>query len=146
MAKRTDDDLIQVATALRAAVGMVKRRTRANRTTELTSPEIAVLSRLDRNGPDTIAGLARWEQITPQAMGATVGRLETRDLVVRSHDPTDKRRRLFELTPAGRERIYGARDDVNRQIAAELAERFTDAEIAVIRDAAPLIQRLAQYL
>lgn len=141
-----DDDLIQVATALRAAVGMIKRRTRANRTTELTSPEIAVLSRLDRNGPDTIAGLARWEQITPQAMGATVGRLEDRELVVRSPHPTDGRRRVFELTPAGRDRIHGARDDVTRQIAAELAGRFTDAEVAAIRDAAPLIQRLAQYL
>jgi DNA-binding MarR family transcriptional regulator len=143
---RSDDDLVSVATALRAAVGMIKRRARDNRTTDLTSPEVAVLSRLDRNGPDTVAGLARWEQITPQAMGATVGRLEARGLVQRSVDPADKRRQLLAPTAAGLEQIYGARDKVSRQIAAELAAHFTDAEIAVIRDAAPLIQRLAQYL
>jgi len=140
------DDLIPVATALRAAVGMIKRRARANQTTGLTSPEVAVLSRLDRNGPDTIAGLARWEQITPQAMGATVAGLETRGLVRRSADPADKRRQLLALTQAGVDQIYGARDEINRQLAAELGAHFTDAEIAVIRDAAPLIQRLAQYL
>jgi len=140
------DDLIPVATALRAAVGMIKRRARANQTTGLTSPEVAVLSRLDRNGPDTIAGLARWGQITPQAMGATVAGLETRDLVKRSADPADKRRQLLALTQAGVDQLYGARDEINRQLAAELAAHFTDGEIAVIRDAAPLIQRLAQYL
>jgi DNA-binding MarR family transcriptional regulator len=140
------DDLIRVATALRAAVGMIKRRARANQMTGLTSPEVAVLSRLDRNGPDTIAGLARWEQITPQAMGATVAGLEARDLVKRSADPADKRRQLLALTQAGVDQIYGARDEINRQLAAELAAHFTDGEIAVIRDAAPLIQRLAQYL
>ena len=140
------DELIPVATAIRAAVGMIKRRARANQMTGLTSPEVAVLSRLDRNGPETIAGLARWEQITPQAMGATVAGLEARGLVKRSADPADKRRQLLALTQAGVEQIYGARDEINRQIAAELAAHFTDAEIAVIRDAAPLIQRLAQYL
>lgn len=134
------------AAAVHLAVSLFYRRARETWSAELGLPARMVLSRLDRNGPDTTAGLARWEQITPQAMGATVAGLEARDLVKRSADPADKRRQLLALTQAGVDQIYGARDEINRQLAAELAAHFTDGEIAVIRDAAPLIQRLAQYL
>jgi hypothetical protein len=70
----TRDDLNRsTATAVRAAVGMIKRRTRETFTDDqVTTPELSALSQIDRTGPTTIAELARTKQITPQAMGLTV--------------------------------------------------------------------------
>lgn len=141
-----EDELLSTATALRNAVSMVKRRNHDSSASGLSRPEASVLSRLDRNGPDTIAGLARWEQITPQAMGATVAGLEERGLLLRSPDPDDRRRQLLSLTQAGTGLVHAARDDVTVRYAKVLGEHFTDDEIATVRRAAPLIERLAELL
>ena len=94
-----DADIRRTAAAVQLSVGLLKRRARETaRDRELSGPEAAVLSRLDRNGPDTTAALARWEQITPQAMGATVAALEARELIARAPDPEDGRRSILTLT------------------------------------------------
>ena len=49
----------------------------------------------------TIADLARAESVQPQSMGATLAILAEEALVDRGPDPTDGRRILFALTPAG---------------------------------------------
>ena len=143
---RGDEELLTTATAVRRAISLLKRRTRETQTRDLSLPETAVMARLDRNGPDSISGLARWEQISPQAMGATVGGLESRGLLHRIPDPDDKRRGLLSLTEAGTELLRAARDDRTKQIARALADNFTPAEIAEIRRAAPLFERIAQFL
>jgi DNA-binding MarR family transcriptional regulator len=140
-----DDELLATANAVRNAVSLVKRRTHDSGS-GLSLPEASVLSRLDRNGPDTIAGLARWEQITPQATGSTVAGLEARGLLRRSTDPTDKRRQLLSLTDAGTDIVRGARSNVTERYARVLGEHFTAAEIATIRRASALIERFAQLL
>lgn len=50
---------------------------------ELTLPEVSALSRLERAGTATASELARAEQITPQAMRATLTGLEERGLIER---------------------------------------------------------------
>lgn len=52
----------------------------------LTFSELLALSRLDRVGPATTSALARAEQITLRAMGATVTALEEHGLVERRPD------------------------------------------------------------
>jgi DNA-binding MarR family transcriptional regulator len=141
-----DADIQEAAAAVFSAVGLIKRRTRDTATTELSMPERAALSRLDRNGPDTIAGLARWEQISPQAMGVTVSGLESRGLIERAPDPADRRRVILTLTRAGTKSVRGARGAVTDILADALAEHFTDDEIAQIRSTAGLIERLAQLI
>lgn len=143
---RSEADLKLTANALRRAVGQVKRRMRNAQTSDLSAPEASVLSRLDRNGPDTIAGLARWEQVTPQTMGATVAGLEARGLVQRKPDPGDRRRFLLSLTAAGARQLYDIRDEATKRIEQALSKHLTSDEIAVIREAAPLIERVAQFL
>ncbi len=72
----------ETATRLRVGVGAFKRRTQETLAEgDLTVPQLTALSRLDRLGPCTTAELARREQITPQAMGATIASLEQRGLV-----------------------------------------------------------------
>jgi DNA-binding MarR family transcriptional regulator len=144
----TDRDAIwATATRLRVSIGAIKRRAHeALSDGDLTGPQLTALSRLDRLGPSTTAELARREQITPQAMGATIGGLEERGLVARAPDAADGRRSILRLTPAGRAAIHSERNAVAARIAAALEESFTAEERAVIEAAAPLIERLADLL
>ncbi|HEX4829673.1 MAG TPA: MarR family transcriptional regulator [Trebonia sp.] len=134
------------ANRLRVAIGAFKRRTEATADRELTSPQLTALSRLDRLGPMTTAGLARREQMTPQAMGATIASLEKLGLVARSADAADARRSILSLTPDGLAAVHSGRNAVVDKVTAVLDESFTDAEIEALAVAAPLIERLADLL
>jgi DNA-binding MarR family transcriptional regulator len=135
------------ATRLRVGVGAFKRRTQ-DRLSEgdLTVPQLTALSRLDRLGPSTTAELARREQITPQAMGATIAGLEQRGLVTRQPDSVDGRRALLSLSPAGQAAVSSGRSAVVDRVADVLAESFSSEEIATLDAAALLLERLAQLL
>ena len=113
---------------------------------DLSAPQLTALSRIDRLGPVTTAELARREQITPQAMGATIASLERRGLVTRSADAADARRSILSLTPAGTDAVRSGRSALSDKIAAALARSFTRDEIAVLDAAAPLIERLSDLL
>jgi DNA-binding MarR family transcriptional regulator len=137
----------ETATRLRVGVGAFKRRTQDTlKEGDLTVPQLTALSRLGRFGPATTAELARREQITPQAMGATIAGLEQRDLLVRQPDPADGRRSILSLTPAGRAVIGSGRSAVVDRVALVLTESFTDEEIATLDAGARLLERLAELL
>jgi DNA-binding MarR family transcriptional regulator len=144
----SDRDAIR-ATATRLRVGMGAFRRRAHETAtegDLTGPQLTTLSRLDRFGPATTAELARREQITPQAMGATIASLEQLGLVARTPDAFDGRRSILALTLAGETALHSGRSAIADRIAAALEESFTKEERAVLETAAPLIERLAELL
>lgn len=135
-----------MARALFLCMGLLRRRLRQNPVADvLTFPQMAALSRLDRGGPATGADLARQEQISPQSMGATIGELEARGFITRQPDPTDGRRILLSISASGRREVNRRRDARVEQLTAGLAD-FTDAEIAQIAAAVPLIERLAHRL
>jgi len=137
----------RVAGALLVSVGLLRRRLRATRVDgELTLPEMAALARLDHGGPATATALARQEQISPQSMGATVSTLEGRGLIARDPDPADGRRIVLSLTDAGRDVLRAKRDARTQQLAHALATGFTEAELAQLMVAAPLIERLARHI
>jgi DNA-binding MarR family transcriptional regulator len=94
----------------------------------------------------TTAGLARREQITPQAMGATIASLEKLGLVARSADDADGRRSILSLSPAGLEAVRSGRNAVADRITVVLEESFADEETEILAAAAPLIERLADLL
>jgi DNA-binding MarR family transcriptional regulator len=137
----------ETATRLRVAIGAFKRRVReASAEGELSIPQITALSRLDRFGSMTTAELARREQISPQAMGATIASLEKLGLVARSADARDGRRSILGLTPEGLAAVHSGRNAVVDRIIAVLDESFTDEETQILAAAAPLIERLADLL
>jgi DNA-binding MarR family transcriptional regulator len=140
------EELLATANAVRLAVSQLNRRVRDEWISGVSPTETSVLSRLDRSGPETIADLARRTGVTPQAMGATVAALESRGLLTRAPDPTDGRRALLSPTPAGRELIHDARDAVTERLANALAKEFTAGDVALIRRAAPMIERLAHLI
>jgi len=140
-------DVNKTAFQLRTSLSAFRRRAHEVSTAgDLAAPQITALSRLDRFGPMTTAELARREQITPQAMGATVASLEQLGLVDRRPDAADGRRRVIQLTVAGQAALGSGRSAITDRIAAVLAEHFTDEEIVTLDAAAPLISRLSDLL
>ena len=71
--------------------------------------QLAVLGRLDREGPASISDLAAAERMRPQSMAQTVRDLEDAGLVSRRPDPHDGRRSFVELTAAGLETLHATR-------------------------------------
>jgi DNA-binding MarR family transcriptional regulator len=142
-----DPDVEQVAAALQLSIGLLLRQLRqAPVTGELTMPESAALTRLDRGGPATASALARLEQISPQSMGATLGALEARGLIERRADPADGRRAVMSVTEAGRQVLHSKRSARAQQMVRALSAGFTPAELRELMTAVPLLERLAQSL
>jgi DNA-binding MarR family transcriptional regulator len=142
-----DLDVKEVAVALQVSVGLFLRRLRqAPVQEELTVPEMSALSRLERAGSATPGEMAKAEQITPQAMGSTLGALEQRGLVERRSDPRDGRRVVMSLTEAGHQAVRNKRVARTEQLANVLAAGFTRAELETLMAAAPLIERLGERL
>ena len=137
----------EVAGAIRVSVGLLVRRLRQVKAQgEVTLPESSALARLDRGGPTTSGALARLEQISPQSMGATLAALEERGLVERQPDPQDGRRAVISVTDAGRQVMRDRRHESTERLASALSATFTQAELAQLLTAAPLLERLAQAL
>ena len=78
-------------------------------------------------------------------MGATLGELEARGFIRRHPDPKDGRRILLSITATGRRELNRRRTARAEQLKRGL-EDFTEAELAQLAAAAPLIERLADRL
>ncbi|WP_183086284.1 MarR family winged helix-turn-helix transcriptional regulator [Mycetocola tolaasinivorans] len=110
---------------------------------ELGRTHEAVLSLVFRQGPLSIADLARREQMRPQSMGAVVGDLVTRELVAKQPDPRDGRRDLISLTEAGQtvlDRVNQVRD---RDFALILDGDLSAEERDTLHRAVELMERVA---
>ncbi len=141
-------DALQVAETLRLSLSLLIRRVKQLPvgSGELTLPQHSALVRLDRGGPATSTELARQEQISPQSMGATLAALEAAGLIERSPDPADGRRILLSVSAGGREELRSRRTARTEALAKVLAAEFTPAELDLLAEAAPLIERLAERL
>ncbi|HET6402444.1 MAG TPA: MarR family transcriptional regulator [Candidatus Kapabacteria bacterium] len=92
------------ATELALALGLLVRRMRSAapvESNEVPWTQMAVMRRLDLEGPATTAELARAEGVKPQSMGATVAALEALGIVARKPHPTDGRQMNITLTEKG---------------------------------------------
>jgi DNA-binding MarR family transcriptional regulator len=145
-----EPQLADVAAALRDSIGLLRRRLRqvkaAGADGGLTLPQSAALVRLDRGGPATSSALARQEQISAQSMGATLAGLEARGLVARQPDPLDGRRVVISITEAGLQVLRDRRGRHTQLLARALATGFSEAELDILRAAAPLLERLAERI
>lgn len=140
-------DAQEVAASLRTSIGLLLRRLRQAPTEgDLTLPESSALSRLDRGGPATAAELARQEQISPQSMGATLAGLQERGYLEKQADPTDGRRFVLSVTALGEEALHHRRSGRTQLLARALSEHFSPAEMALLQEAAPLLERLAEHV
>lgn len=138
-------DAEELAAALFVSLRQLVANARKSRAVgDLSAAETSALVSLKRAGVTTSAALARVEQITPQAMGATLAALESRGLIERGPDPDDGRRILLSLTGAGLDVMVARRTERTSAVARTMDERFSPAELRILRDAAPLLERLAE--
>lgn len=119
---------VHLAVELHEMVGKLRRRLREQADAgDLPPSQVAVLRRLEREGPVTVSALARAAGMRSQSMGATVAALQAAGLVTGAPDPADGRQTLLSLTPACRRWIRqnrAARQDwLLRAIDAELTTR-----------------------
>ncbi|TQS43991.1 MarR family winged helix-turn-helix transcriptional regulator [Cryptosporangium phraense] len=103
---------------------------------------LAVLRRLESEGPGRISELARVERASQPGMTQLVGRLERADLVRRIPDPHDGRGVLVELTDGGREQLARTAAGYAATLDALLSRLDADDRAAVAA-AIPALRRLA---
>jgi DNA-binding MarR family transcriptional regulator len=128
---------------LRAVIGQLKRRLREQTQPHgLTEPQIAVLGRLEREGPATVTALARAEGVRPQSMGETVAALQSADLVHGAPDPQDGRQTLLSLTPACREMIRAGRAKRQDWLFRTIRQKLSAQEQKELAHAVELLKRL----
>jgi DNA-binding MarR family transcriptional regulator len=132
----------QTAADLRLAVGRFVRRVRAEAST-LPPSQMAVLGRLDREGPLTIADLAAAERVSHQSMTRLVATLSAARLVKAGPRAPDRRRKLLAISAAGHRALTAQRTHRTDHLAAAIATQLTDDEHHTLAQAAALLDRLA---
>lgn len=138
---RTDTGL---AAELRLSVMRLRRRlvTEHDPANELSLPQMTVLGSLYRFGPQTLGDLAARERVRPPSMTRTVNCLVEGEYVERHPHPSDGRQVLVSISELGTRTLLADRERRDAWLSRQLAE-LTAAERDVLRQAAPILERLA---
>lgn len=139
---RTDSGL---ASALRVSVARLSRRLRTERDPDnelLSVGQLSVLGALSRCGECTVGELAVLERVQPPSMTRTINGLQSEGYVVRRPHDSDGRQVVVALSDKGQQILAADRRRRDAWLAQRLRE-LTPEERAVLRQAAPLIERLA---
>ena len=138
---RTDAGL---ASELRLSVMRLRRRLAAERHPDnlLSMGQLAILGALYRNGDQSVGELAALERVQPPSMTRTVNCLADGGYVERRSHPSDGRQVVVTLTDEGRSVLLADRARRDEWLARQLAA-LTAEERAVLRQATPILQRLA---
>ncbi|RAR65881.1 MarR family transcriptional regulator [Paraburkholderia unamae] len=128
---------------LRALVAQLRRRFREQAILgEFTPSQIAVLLRLEREGPATVSSLARAEGMRPQSMGTLIAPLEAAGHISGAADPSDGRQTLWSLTQAFRDWLKEGRAARQDWLSRTIEARLTGAEQQQLAAAVELLKRL----
>lgn len=137
-----------LATALRISVSRLARRLRAERLAKgfepgLSDTQLAALASLERHSAMTPGELADHEKVQPPSMTRVIAALEELGLVMRAPHATDRRQVVLTVTARGREVVQQSRRLREEWLAQRLRE-LTPQERAVLRAAAPILEKLSQ--
>jgi MarR family 2-MHQ and catechol resistance regulon transcriptional repressor len=102
--------------------------------------DFGVLEALLHKGPLTVSQLGLKVLLTSGSMTAAVDRLASRGLVTRSDDVSDRRSRIIQLTPQGRELIELA-FACHREAMEQALQEFSQGERIILL---PLLRSLGR--
>jgi DNA-binding MarR family transcriptional regulator len=134
-----------LASSLRVSVMRLSRRMRTERDPDselLPVGQLSVLGALHRIGECTIGELAALERVQPPSMTRTVNCLVEGGYVVRKKNVADGRQVVVALSERGESTVAADRRRRDAWLVQRLRE-LTPDERSVLRQAAPLIERLA---
>ena len=137
---------LALASELAIALTKLKRRLREQaHVGDFSESQKSVIRRLERDGPATVAALAKAESVRHQSMRVTVASLETAGVVSGEPDPGDGRQNIFGLTPAflkiPQDRTRGEEDWLFRALQAQLTPR----ERKKLAVAVEFLNRLSEF-
>jgi DNA-binding MarR family transcriptional regulator len=133
-------DASGTASELRLVLGQLVRRLRVENS--FPTSQVAVLARLDREGPQTASDLAAAERVRPQSMAQTVAELQAAGFVARRPHPLDRRRILIELTGEGAAALADDRRRREGWLARTIETELSPEEQETLARVVPLIRRL----
>ncbi|MFI9081452.1 MarR family transcriptional regulator [Streptomyces sioyaensis] len=135
----------EIAEELQAAVTLLARRLRRELSPQgVTLSQATALQRLEREGPQTVAGLARAENVRVQSMAATINAAEAAGLVQRTPRSSCGRQLLITLTGSGRKLLQKHRQVENNRLARRMAECLEPAELKALKEATEILVRIAK--
>lgn len=107
---------------------------------DLTTAQWSPLMRLKKDGPSTVAELARCQAMDAGAMTRLLDRLEKKGLCRRTRSVEDRRVVMVELTPEGQAALRNVPAMLSEVLNLHLAG-FSEAEWHTLRE---LLQRMAE--
>lgn len=121
----------------------MNRRLRQERQSDLTPTQLSVLGAVLKIGPATPSAIAAHERVRPPSITRTLTHLVDEGLAIREPHPDDGRQVLISLADKGDAVLAEERTRRDLWLGHRLAE-LTTGERATLREAAALLERLAQ--
>jgi DNA-binding MarR family transcriptional regulator len=109
----------------------------------ITLTQLSAMSTLLARGPMSAGDLAGFERVQPPSMTKVLANLEDRGLVVREQHPTDRRQAIIAITDKGTQLLELERRSRDEWLSLRL-ESLSGAELAILRDVVPVLDRLAE--
>lgn len=131
---------------LRAVIGRLSRRLRPTLAgSGLTPSQISVLFTVVRLGPIGLSELAAIESLNATMLSRIAGQLCDSRLIVRRHDPSDRRQAILEATASGRR----LRERIHRERTSALSahvQTLEEAQLEALWEALPVLEELVERL
>lgn len=133
----------KLAAELRTTLGPLLRKLRQHSAQhDLTTAQIAVIIRLEKDGPATVSSLARAEGMRPPSMSAVIAPLEEMGYVARASDPNDGRKALLSLTKACHKAFAEERAARQDWLAQAIQQKLSQQEQKKVFSVILLLARL----
>jgi DNA-binding MarR family transcriptional regulator len=133
----------ELAARLRLVLNRLARRLRSQTPDDLSPSLTSALVTIELRGPISLGELARCERVTPPSVTRMAASLERLGLVRRERDAADRRFARVSLTAEGRRTVQRTRTRKTAYLAKKL-RRLDQAELAVMREALPVLERLLE--
>lgn len=142
-----DPAVLALATALRRAVSHLNRRLRPSMKLEgIALAKLSVLGHLTRRSSLTPTELAALDGVKVQTLTRLLAELEAEGLVCRRRHPDDARQTQLSLSQRGQRLLVQGGEAADAHTASHMAAEFTAQELALLRDACELLNRLGDVV
>ncbi|APT93473.1 transcriptional regulator [Corynebacterium phocae] len=131
---------IDLQPAMNKLVVIFQRSTEGSR---LTTSQVSIMNQLRKRGPSRVSVIAQAELIRMPTASNALYHLETRGLVERMRDTTDRRGVLVTLTEAGHAELAAVSRERAKALA-EILQWLSPEELSNAREVARLINKLAE--